>query len=183
MSINQDATPGQGEQLPVVDQRLRVKLDGSYGSRLEGQWFFLQPADEYASRALECHTGKAAPIAQAAPLRYTNDGSLAECPCCESLDVGGAHDTVHCYQCGLSVTKPRPLQNAIDAWNMRTGKPAAPSLPEQSGLVEALERIIAADWSSDQSATDSDISHLKGDLIREIKNIALAALSSQGGEA
>src|SRR5690554_2378379 len=56
------------------------------------------------------------------PLRYTNDGALAECPCCGSVDVGGAHDTVSCYNCDLTVTKPRPLQNAIDAWNTRTGR-------------------------------------------------------------
>lgn len=50
-------------------------------------------------------------------LRYTFDGALAECPYCGSLDVGGAHDTVHCQSCGLTVTKPGPLQNAIDTWN------------------------------------------------------------------
>ena len=54
------------------------------------------------------------------PLRYTNDGELAECPCCGSVDVGGAHDTVNCYGCGLQITKPRPLKNAVDAWNRRT---------------------------------------------------------------
>lgn len=65
----------------------------------------------------------ATPAAQGAvthPLRYTNDGELAECPCCGSVDVGGAHDTVNCYGCGLQITKPRPLQNAADAWNRRT---------------------------------------------------------------
>src|SRR5690606_31538762 len=58
---------------------------------------------------------------QREPLRYTADGKLAECPCCGSLDVGGAHDTVNCYVCGLTVTKPAPLQNAHDAWNTRSG--------------------------------------------------------------
>ena len=53
-------------------------------------------------------------------LRFTRDGALAECPCCGSLDVGGAHDTVNCYGCGLTITKERPLQNACDAWNKRT---------------------------------------------------------------
>lgn len=52
-------------------------------------------------------------------LRYTSDGALAECPCCGSLDVGGAHDTVNCYGCGLNIKAPRPLQNAINAWNRR----------------------------------------------------------------
>lgn len=64
----------------------------------------------------------AAPDAQGEPLRYTHDGALAQCPCCGSLDAGGAHDTVSCYSCDLTVTKPRPLQNAIDAWNTRTGR-------------------------------------------------------------
>jgi len=56
------------------------------------------------------------------PKRRTDDGNLAECPLCGSLDIGGAQDTVSCYGCGLQITKPRPLQNAIDAWNMRGGK-------------------------------------------------------------
>jgi hypothetical protein len=59
------------------------------------------------------------------PLRYTSDGELAECPCCGSLDVGGAHSTVHCYTCALSMTRTGPLQNAMDAWNLRA-KAAAP---------------------------------------------------------
>lgn len=59
---------------------------------------------------------------------------------------------------------------------------AAPSQPEQSGLMDALERIIAADWSCEPYATDRDVSQLKGDLIREIKSIARAALSTQGAK-
>lgn len=90
---------------------------------------------EWCAGAGKDHFGEKCEHCQAAPLRYTNDGSLAECPCCGSLDVGGAHDTVHCYRCGLTVTKPRPLKNAIDAWNMRTGKQTAPQ-PEQSGLAD-----------------------------------------------
>src|SRR5688572_1453689 len=35
----------------------------------------------------------AASASGAKRLRYTNDGALAECPCCGSLDVGGAHET------------------------------------------------------------------------------------------
>jgi hypothetical protein len=66
-------------------------------------------------------------------LRYTSDGALAECPCCGSLDVGGVHDIVHCYSCGLAMKAPRPLQNAIDKWNRR-----APVQP-------ASERPTAAD--------------------------------------
>ncbi len=59
------------------------------------------------------------PMPAQQPLKYTNDGALAECPCCGSLDVGGAHDTVHCYKCGLTIKKPPPLKNACDAWNKR----------------------------------------------------------------
>lgn len=78
----------------------------------------------------------AAPDVQGDPLRYTNDGALAECPCCGSLDVGGAHDTVHCYSCDLTVTKPRPLQNAIAAWNTRAGRSAtAPAVQGEPSLV------------------------------------------------
>jgi len=62
---------------------------------------------------------QAVPAQQVDPLRYTSDGALAECPCCGSLDVGGAHHNVHCYGCGLNVSKPTPLQNACDAWNKR----------------------------------------------------------------
>jgi len=62
--------------------------------------------------------------------RRGDDGNLAECPLCKSLDIGGAHDTVNCYGCGLQITKPRPLQNAIDAWNMREGQPLPPP-PEE----------------------------------------------------
>lgn len=53
--------------------------------------------------------------------RRVDDGKLAECPLCGSLDIGGAHDTVHCYNCGLQITKEPPLRNAINAWNMRGG--------------------------------------------------------------
>jgi len=73
---------------------------------------------------------------RAAP-RYTSDGALAECPCCGSLDVGGAHDTVHCYGCGLTVSKPRPLENAIEAWNRRPA--IAP--PVAAGSVDTLQRF------------------------------------------
>lgn len=59
-------------------------------------------------------------------LRFTHDGALAECPCCGSLDVGGAGQTVHCQHCGLQLHKEGPLQNAIDAWNTRAGAVPAP---------------------------------------------------------
>ena len=53
--------------------------------------------------------------------RRTDEGLLAECPMCNSLDIGGAINTVNCYGCGLEIRKPAPLQNAIDAWNTRNG--------------------------------------------------------------
>jgi hypothetical protein len=63
-------------------------------------------------------------------VRYTSDGALAECPCCGSLDVGGAHDTVHCYKCGLSMKHPPPLQNAADAWNRRPDRLSRTAAPD-----------------------------------------------------
>lgn len=54
--------------------------------------------------------------------RREDDDRLAECPLCNSLDIGGANNTVSCYGCGLKITKPKPLKNAIDAWNTRNGK-------------------------------------------------------------
>ncbi len=80
----------------------------------------------------------AAPVQQVSvpdAIRYTSDGELAECPCCGSLDVGGAHDTVNCYGCGLQITKPRPLQNAADAWNRRAMLAAAPAAPAANAPV------------------------------------------------
>lgn len=54
--------------------------------------------------------------------RRTDDGRLAECPLCGSLDIGASMGSVYCYGCGLSIDRPFPLKNAIDAWNMRGGK-------------------------------------------------------------
>jgi len=47
------------------------------------------------------------------------DYVLKSCPCCGSYDVGGVHDTVNCYKCGLKVSAKQPLQTAIDLWNTR----------------------------------------------------------------
>ncbi len=62
--------------------------------------------------------------------RRIDSGYLAECPMCASLDIGGANITVSCHKCGLTIARPGPLQNAIDAWNTRGGKPLPPP-PEQ----------------------------------------------------
>lgn len=120
----------------------------------------------------------AGPNAQAATLRYTNDGALAECPCCESLDVGGAPDTVHCYRCGLTVTKPRPLQNAIDAWNMRAGRKQAAPKSEQSGLVEAL--LAAIQQTVHDERVPNEVSQELAAVLITAR-AARAALAAQGG--
>lgn len=85
--------------------------------------------------AWQARAALAQPTARAA-LRYTNDGELAECPCCGSLDVGGAHDTVKCYGCGLQITKPRPLKNAADAWNKRAALAQSERVAEGKVLVD-----------------------------------------------
>ena len=37
-------------------KNLRVKLGDNHGSILAGHWFYLVPADEYATKALEKHS-------------------------------------------------------------------------------------------------------------------------------
>ena len=37
-------------------RNLRVKLGDNHGSILAGHWFYLVPADEYATKALEKHS-------------------------------------------------------------------------------------------------------------------------------
>lgn len=54
-------------------------------------------------------------------VRRRDHGRLLECPLCASLAVGGAVDTVQCFTCGLSITKPEPIENAANAWNRRRG--------------------------------------------------------------
>lgn len=49
-------------------------------------------------------------------------------------------------------------------------------LAERDVLKGALERIVAAEWSSSETATDFAISQTKGFLIWEMKKIARAAL-------
>lgn len=53
--------------------------------------------------------------------RRIDDGHLVACPKCASLDIGGARNAVSCYGCGLTIQRPGPLQNAINAWNMING--------------------------------------------------------------
>jgi len=62
--------------------------------------------------------------------RRIDSGKLAECPMCASLDIGGSMGIVSCYGCGLSIKKEAPLQNAVDAWNTRNGKPLTPTNEE-----------------------------------------------------
>jgi len=75
--------------------------------------------------------------------RRADFGQLAECPMCGSLDIGGAHDTVNCYRCGLQITKPAPLQNAIDAWNTRSGKALIQKEREDSDKLREIIEIYA----------------------------------------
>jgi hypothetical protein len=49
------------EQEPIIDRRLKVKIGRQYGYDLNGHWFYLQPADEYANQALTNHSGITAP--------------------------------------------------------------------------------------------------------------------------
>ena len=41
----------------AIDKRVKVKLGEQYGLYLGGNWFYLQPADEFANAALYKHTG------------------------------------------------------------------------------------------------------------------------------
>ena len=51
-----DTTPPAPAQ-PLTDNRMKVKLGSQYGADLEGHWFYLRPADEFAEAALVQRTG------------------------------------------------------------------------------------------------------------------------------
>lgn len=53
--------------------------------------------------------------------RRIDEGRLAECPFCASLDIGGSCGKVYCCKCGVTVERQGPLKNAIKAWNTRKG--------------------------------------------------------------
>lgn len=55
------ATPLYAAPPSKQDTRLKVKLGRQYGGDLNGHWFYLQPADEYAEQALTKHSGISAP--------------------------------------------------------------------------------------------------------------------------
>lgn len=114
---------------------------------------------------------------QSVALRYTSDGELAECPCCGSLDVGGAHDTVNCYGCGLQITKPRPLQNAVDAWNKRA--PIAQTAPTAAAVPEEW-RVVPVEPTPEmlQAACDEEQRPLP--MWSRMKAIYTAMLAAQG---
>jgi hypothetical protein len=65
------------QQQAVQDKRLKIKLGSQYGHDLNGHWFYLQPADEFAEAALYKHTGVAA--AQPADWVGLTDEQLADC--------------------------------------------------------------------------------------------------------
>lgn len=71
-------------------------------------------------------------------IRYTNDGAMAECPCCGCLDVGAAGNVAHCYGCGLSITKASHKE-VLAAWNRRTGPPAPAAVPD--GMRHVFEEM------------------------------------------
>lgn len=52
-------------------------------------------------------------------------------------------------------------------------------LAERDRLKTALEGIVAADWSSSETATDFAISQTKGFLISQMKQLARAALQGE----
>jgi hypothetical protein len=64
----------EAAQPAAQDKRLKVKLGSQYGCDLNGHWFYLQPADEFADAALHKHTGVAAPQPVQEPVawRYTD---------------------------------------------------------------------------------------------------------------
>lgn len=115
------------------------------------------------------------------PLRYTSDGALAECPCCGSLDVGGAHDTVNCYGCGLQITKPRPLQNAVDAWNKRAMLAAAPAAPAAHHTEQSLDMVAPAkpEVQRLREALEAIATCTGDDQARDCAMAALAASTGQ----
>ncbi|RGP57045.1 hypothetical protein [Pseudomonas abyssi] len=126
------------------DDEVAALLFAAPGTEVRLTW----PTQTQALAVLAAATGEqqlTTESAPGAPLRYTRDGSLAECPCCGSLDVGGASDTVNCYGCGLTIKKPRPLQNAVDAWNTRARREhGSPPAQDVAGLIEALHRLERA---------------------------------------
>lgn len=93
----------------------------------------------------------------AQPLRYTSDGALAECPCCGSLDVGGAHNTVHCYTCDLTIKRVGPLQNAMDAWNRRTNRAALAAKAEAPAPRTELSKRIREAATADVTLTQAKL--------------------------
>lgn len=126
-----------------------------------------------------------------AVVRYTSDGALAECPCCGSLDVGGAHDTVHCYRCGLSITKRPPLKNAIDAWNMRQLYTHPAPAVDGAVLRDAVADAIGRDtydcsrvWSAWGYGTmsEDDFTPIINDInrLQEIVDAVKAAMKGEG---
>jgi hypothetical protein len=86
------AVPKQTE-VAVFDQqdkRLKVKLGSQYGSDLNGHWFFLQPADEFADAALHKHTGAVAPVQPAQPAPVHKDENFTQETAETRMDTGFA---------------------------------------------------------------------------------------------
>jgi len=58
---NQIQAIEQAEKQESSDRRVKVKLGNQFGSYLNGNWFYLHPADEFADDALAKHSGISAP--------------------------------------------------------------------------------------------------------------------------
>jgi hypothetical protein len=52
----------QSEKQEPSDRRVKVKLGSQFGSYLNGNWFYLHPADEFANEALSKHSGISGPL-------------------------------------------------------------------------------------------------------------------------
>jgi hypothetical protein len=74
-------TPLYTAPVSKPDTRLKVKLGRQYGGDLNGHWFYLQPADEYAELALTKHSGISAPSSK--PWVSLTDEEIAACGWCD----------------------------------------------------------------------------------------------------
>lgn len=89
---------------------------------------------------------------EAAALRYTADGELAECPKCRSIDVGGVGGScsnqtavaiIKCYSCSLELRKIGTLKEACQHWNTRAARPhPAPSVQDSEVLRNSIVEIL-----------------------------------------
>lgn len=48
---------GDRRAAAAIDTRVKIKVGDVYGDDLAGNWYFLQPSDEHAAKALDKHSG------------------------------------------------------------------------------------------------------------------------------